>query len=407
MLKQKDDLYSPENCGKNQEEEFCRMMLDETEVVRPIIKEQLLKEYIFGNGANDEVFNIYCKMFDVDKATRTRMLIIYPEEKCENDDLFFYKNIVEQCIDGEHLILNTIIKDYILVVTDISVCADILMKIDKIRRLIKSCYKNDAIMLYSREAELSDAPEEFSKIEKCLDYAFYASDAKILYADDINTAEGSAGLEPQYAQIEKEVKNSNYEKAAEMTEKFFDELEIAAVPPAVAKTYCLELYVCIIRCCEVDKISEFMKGIVPIQEKRYLSDIRAFILEKMKEIISMNAPQKNIYSSLVREALMVIEENISNENLSLRWIAGSVLYTNVDYLGKLFKKETGKNFSHYVMEKRMEMAKEMILSGSKDRIYEIAENVGYGLNPQYFSQVFKKYTGYSPLEYRDYARKQA
>ena len=52
----------------------------------------------------------------------------------------------------------------------------------------------------------------------------------------------------------------------------------------------------------------------------------------------------------------------------------------------------------------MEMAKGLILEGKKDRIYEVAEKVGYGSNSQYFSQVFKKYTGVSPLEYREFAR---
>ena len=49
----------------------------------------------------------------------------------------------------------------------------------------------------------------------------------------------------------------------------------------------------------------------------------------------------------------------------------------------------------------MEMAKDLIIEGKKDRIYEVAEKVGYGSNSQYFSQVFKKYTGVSPLEYRE------
>ena len=52
----------------------------------------------------------------------------------------------------------------------------------------------------------------------------------------------------------------------------------------------------------------------------------------------------------------------------------------------------------------MEMAKSLILNGTQDRIYEVAEKVGYGSNSQYFSQVFKKYTGVSPLEYKEYAR---
>ena len=48
--------------------------------------------------------------------------------------------------------------------------------------------------------------------------------------------------------------------------------------------------------------------------------------------------------------------------------------------------------------------KAVIIEGKKDRIYEVAEKVDYGSNSQYFSQVFKKYTGVSPLEYREFAR---
>ena len=174
---------------------------------------------------------------------------------------------------------------------------------------------------------------------------------------------------------------------------------------AVAETYCLELYVCIIRCCEAEKIDVHMKGIVSIQEGRSFSEIKEFINSKAVEIARANTPKTiNIYSSLIKDTIRIIDENIGNEKLSLRWIASTILYTNVDYLGKIFKKETGMNFSHYVMEKRMELAKELIMGGKKDRIYEVAEKVGYGSNSQYFSQVFKKYTGISPLEYKEITR---
>lgn len=402
MLKQNDERYSPEWCEDKKKASFYKVMLEDADIVRPIIKEQLFKAYIFGSGVSDEAFDVSCRLFGLYKEEKARMLIICPDGNFKSDELFFFKNIVEKSIDEEHLILNTIIRDCILVVTNVG---DILNVTDKIHRLIKSCYNNDSVIVYSAPAELRDTAEMFLKLKRCLDYTFYFPDKKIFYTEDINISDGGESFEPQYVNIEQEVKNSDYKKSEQLIAEFFDNLEASGIPSASAKTYCIELYVCIIHCCEADKISEYMKGIAAIQESRYLSDIHKFILEKTKEIIGMNAPRKNIYSSLVREALSVIEENISNENLSLRWIAGSVLFTNVDYLGKLFKKETGKNFSHYVMEKRMEMAKELIMSGNKDRVYEIAENVGYGLNPQYFSQVFKKYTGYSPLEFRDYARK--
>lgn len=47
---------------------------------------------------------------------------------------------------------------------------------------------------------------------------------------------------------------------------------------------------------------------------------------------------------------------------------------------------------------RIEKAEELMRTTDR-KIYEICELVGYN-NPQYFSVVFKKYTGLSPQEYK-------
>jgi two-component system response regulator YesN len=73
---------------------------------------------------------------------------------------------------------------------------------------------------------------------------------------------------------------------------------------------------------------------------------------------------------------------------------------NADYLGKLFKKETGEKFSNYITRLRIELAIKMIEKENDVKVFEIAEKIGYGENPQYFSQVFKKHTGFTPSEYK-------
>ena len=250
-----------------------------------------------------------------------------------------------------------------------------------------------------------DVPDMYERLLGWMSYFFYGDGTEILYEGDFSITKNDCMIEPKYGAIERAVSSGDIEKTKGLLSYFFGSLETASPTPALAKTYCLELYVCMIRCCDVEKIDKYMKGIVEIQKLKTLCGIKEFINEKAAEIVKANAPKTTkIYSSLIKDTIRVIEENIGNENLSLRWLAGTILYTNVDYLGKLFKKETGKNFSHYVMEKRMELAKELIVGGKKDRIYEVAEKVGYGSNSQYFSQVFKKYTGVSPLEYKEYAR---
>ncbi|MFP7169542.1 response regulator [Terribacillus sp. 7520-G] len=105
------------------------------------------------------------------------------------------------------------------------------------------------------------------------------------------------------------------------------------------------------------------------------------------------------YSSVVNKMIIAIKENIENPSLSLQWIANEVLYMNTDYLGKLFKKEVGEKFSAYVVKRKIDKAVEIMGKQKDIKVFELAEQLGYGNNPQYFSNIFKKQTGCSPTEW--------
>lgn len=94
-----------------------------------------------------------------------------------------------------------------------------------------------------------------------------------------------------------------------------------------------------------------------------------------------------------------VKTHLSEENLSLKWIAENYLFTNVQYLSKQFVKEEGERFSDYLTRERMEKAKELLSVYNNDNVKDIAQIVGFGNNPRYFSQVFKKYVGCLPSEY--------
>lgn len=101
-----------------------------------------------------------------------------------------------------------------------------------------------------------------------------------------------------------------------------------------------------------------------------------------------------------------VRNNLSDTRLSLKWISENYLYMNVDYVSKRFFKETGKKFSNYLTDLRIQKSKELLADSDYDRIQSIAEMVGCGNNPQYFSQFFKKATGVTPSSYiKHYRRK--
>src|SRR5690606_20796690 len=79
-----------------------------------------------------------------------------------------------------------------------------------------------------------------------------------------------------------------------------------------------------------------------------------FYMEEGSIITKRDVRYTNKHSSIVNRLLQVIEKELCNSLLSLNWVATEVMFMNVDYLGKLFKKEVGEKFSNYVMKLRME-----------------------------------------------------
>lgn len=104
-------------------------------------------------------------------------------------------------------------------------------------------------------------------------------------------------------------------------------------------------------------------------------------------------------SELVRKIKEYTRQHFMEESLNLQFIADQIVYLGVKYIGRCFMKETGVKFSEYLLGIRMERAKQ-ILKTEDTRIEEIAEQVGLGHDVPYFYQLFKRYTGMTPKEYR-------
>ena len=69
-----------------------------------------------------------------------------------------------------------------------------------------------------------------------------------------------------------------------------------------------------------------------------------------------------------------------------------------NYFGDLVKKETGRTAQEYIQDKLINIAKEEILSQTRN-VSEIAYRLGFQY-PQHFTRIFKKRVGCTPGEYR-------
>lgn len=107
--------------------------------------------------------------------------------------------------------------------------------------------------------------------------------------------------------------------------------------------------------------------------------------------------QENQKETLSDKAVQVLLQQYADPDMTLVKLAGEV-HVTAPYLSNLFKLEKHMNFTEYLLQLRMEKAKELLASTGM-KTYEVAEAVGY-MNPHYFSSCFKKYTGKTPMLFR-------
>ncbi|MDF2671088.1 MAG: transcriptional regulator, AraC family [Paenibacillus sp.] len=86
------------------------------------------------------------------------------------------------------------------------------------------------------------------------------------------------------------------------------------------------------------------------------------------------------------------EADVSKETLE------RVTERKYEYLCQVFKKYAGITILSYVHQLRIQQAKHLLLHTSRS-VQEIGESLGYS-DPFYFSRLFKKYEGSSPMQFR-------
>jgi two-component system response regulator YesN len=146
-----------------------------------------------------------------------------------------------------------------------------------------------------------------------------------------------------------------------------------------------------------------MYKILLVEDEKIIKE--SFSIEMMSNDKLHDHIQANINNPLVEKMLKHIHENISNNDLSLCWIAKELLFMNEEYLGRAFRKSMKERFSDYILRLRMEIAKKLIENREDLRINEVSRVIGFKEGNQYFSKVFKQYVGVTPSEYRKQAKK--
>jgi two-component system response regulator YesN len=384
-----------------EKEDFIQSMRYGLEKMMPQMKEQFLKEFVTNKTYGSRDWEYYAHLFSIDLGARKVRLILFQlESTFEFEHLFAVKNIAAELL--ERAVLSSTVGDHVLLVVEDMEEVQLHERIEQIRTTFLHYYKIDLTIALSESDQITRARELYKQTLECLNYRFYLGEGSLITRRDILDSNREEVKDWSFDEetLTLQIKTGQWEGASEEIDAFFARFGAMRLDIHTSKSYVIQLFMATIRLAEPEQMNHYMDKLVKLLEMDTLVAIQGFFKEIAGEIARFNyIKNKNKHGAIIEKVTEIIEQQMGNADLSLNWVAHEMLYMNADYLGKLFKKETGEKFSNYVMKQRIKKATDIIEQKEDVKIFEIAEKLGFGDNPQYFSQVFKKYVGCTPSEY--------
>ena len=248
----------------------------------------------------------------------------------------------------------------------------------------------------------AEIPLSYRLALNALKYSFYVGTKTVICISDVETNSSAYNYQFIYEDsFFDSVKVGNTDVAMGIIDRLFalfrNNHESIDVVQRICHNIIVNLSICLMQCnlkpdmlfdktdvwslvrryTEIDRLEEFIKNTVDVVISKIVSD-RA---DKSNNLIQ---GVKEYIAAYPMRSLTDIAEHF---------------HLSPNYLSGIFSRETETTIKNYIIQERINHAKEMLLNTNKT-IFEIANEVGY-TTPQYFGVVFKKVTGQTPSAYKN------
>jgi AraC-like DNA-binding protein len=158
-----------------------------------------------------------------------------------------------------------------------------------------------------------------------------------------------------------------------------------------------------LNCCE--EIIKEQKSMKPGYDLVLKSLVMRLIVILLREVGSFEEGDKDTLcafefsekANIVGTIISFMKENYMKD-ISLDKISKN-MYLSPVYISKIFKEEVGNSPINYLIKIRLEKACNLLRKNKETSIKEISKLVGYD-DAYYFSKLFKKYYGFSPMQFK-------
>jgi two-component system response regulator YesN len=254
--------------------------------------------------------------------------------------------------------------------------------------------------------EIHELPVSYRQALGALSYHFYTEGNGVF--SYMNMELKQHGI-PNYSLAKEQdflfaLRSGNREKSVQLLEEIMDELiDSELLPePKYVENVCYEMSSKIFRVLlekfPYETVHPLEKKIIELKNSSHLSlqDIRELLIDLCQEGCSRIENERlNESTKIIHQAKGYIIANL-HLDLSLEHCARQINLSQ-GYFSNLFKKVLGISFQQFVIQEKMEKAKSMLIGDYQ--VQEIAQELGYE-HRRYFSDIFKKYTGMTPTEFK-------
>ncbi len=245
--------------------------------------------------------------------------------------------------------------------------------------------------------------DSYLSAQNALSYSSGLGDRNILYINDIEPHSQLSGYHAKlFDEYIKSLKNTDSSAITRTTRELFDSMKRSGTTLYNAQRRCLSLILAISDTlydigCNPAILFNNTDAWSLIKKTDTIAELESFITNITDVVIAhIEEMQRQKTQSIISKVKELVEKNYA-EDASLETVASQV-YISPCYLSVIFKKETNMTFKNYLMNTRIEKAKEL-LETTDLKIYEIAERVGY-TDTRYFSELFARICGKTPSQYR-------
>lgn len=255
-------------------------------------------------------------------------------------------------------------------------------------------------------AELKDTPTAFKESLEALSYRLRLGQGAILNIADV---EPSYPVKPAFPEasareIIEMIKGGERREAERLLDVFVDEVLNHPLSAREHQMYLVQLLMDLLRLVQRKGLSfaplygktDLLARLTGLQSAEEIKAwFKQAIIAPIFDMLEENREEH--YRHLCEEVIRIAEERI-HENITLESCSDLIHY-HPDYVGRVFRKHMGVNFSEYVSRTRLKSAKRM-LADTDLKIAEIAARLGYN-SSQNFIRYFRKLEGMTPGKFRE------